>query len=145
MALRDPYRPERLYYQLNLDMSTAPAGGPSAHAHEDLTRLWEEALRKYYEDTGTGAEIASSKFVEELIACDNAEAVSAIVDSHTKEFKQFRKYGGKTKDFLKRAVPILKKFTDVTADATSVSSPSLHQTPSFDILIFRIITGDNTR
>lgn len=121
------------------DMSVPPGPAPPM-PRQALSELWTAATQSYRDQTGS--ELVISGFGQDLLACDNADAVSSVIDARTKEFKAYRKYGGKTKETLKRAVPILRKFADATADAIFVSQ-SLSQLVFFlGVLIFRSPTGD---
>lgn len=94
----------------------------STRAHQTLSELWIAALKTHRDQTGN--DLAESDLVRSIVACGTTEAVLSIIDARTQQFKEFRKYGGKSKEALKRAVPLLRKFTDVTANATSVSITS---------------------
>lgn len=90
----------------------------SARDRQALDQLWDAALRTY--SAQTGKVLADSHLARQISDSESADAVSAVIEANAQEFELFRSAGGKTKEFLKESVPILKKFASAGEDLVSV-------------------------
>ena len=103
-------------------MSSQPAPGSQTDegpTRTDLNKLWEDALKRYRQETKK--DLFDHSIAKDLPALPgDLDQVIALFEYHKGLFKTFRDSGGRARKLLKLIVSAVLPFLDAGAEAASV-------------------------
>ena len=90
---------------------------------EQFSQLWQDALTRYAELTHIDL---SSPTAPDLIRCDTAESLLAILDERQRKFEHYRQKSEAIRNVVKPVVNLVENFLDlISGGASFVTSLSL--------------------